>query len=114
MEITFYGVRGTVAIPGESTNEFGGNTSCVHVKTAKGYDIVLDAGTGICGLARKLLGTPLGKGQGELAIQLSSSVPLVSEDGGVSAKFSLHAGETAVFRSDQKALRIIEIEHTGR
>ncbi|MCB0834785.1 MAG: hypothetical protein KDC45_15050, partial [Bacteroidetes bacterium] len=71
MEITFYGVRGTVAIPGESTNEFGGNTSCVHVKTAKGYDIVLDAGTGICGLARKLLGTPLGKGQGELAIMLS-------------------------------------------
>ena len=71
MEITFYGVRGTVAVPGPDTNEFGGNTPCVHVRTKKGYDLILDAGTGICGLARKLLGTPLGKGQGETSILLS-------------------------------------------
>lgn len=71
MEITFYGVRGTVAVPGPETNEFGGNTPCVHVKTKKGYDIVFDAGTGICGLSRKLLATPLGKGQGDLSILLS-------------------------------------------
>ena len=71
MEITFYGVRGTVAVPGPETNEFGGNTPCVHIKTKKGYDIVLDAGTGICGLSRKLLGSPLGKGQGEISILLS-------------------------------------------
>jgi phosphoribosyl 1,2-cyclic phosphodiesterase len=71
MEITFYGVRGTVAVPGPETNEFGGNTPCVHIKTKKGYDIVLDAGTGICGLSRKLLATPLGKGQGEISILLS-------------------------------------------
>lgn len=71
MEITFYGVRGTVAVPGPETNEYGGNTPCVHVKTKKGYDIVFDAGTGICGLSRKLLGTPLGKGQGEVSILLS-------------------------------------------
>lgn len=71
MEITFYGVRGTIPVPGPETNEFGGNTPCVHLKTKKGYDIVLDAGTGICGLSRKLLGTPLGKGQGEITILLS-------------------------------------------
>lgn len=71
MEITFYGVRGTVAVPGPETNEYGGNTPCVHVKTKKGYDIVMDAGTGICGLSRKLLATPLGKGQGEISILLS-------------------------------------------
>lgn len=71
MEITFYGVRGTVPVPGLTTNEFGGNTPCIHVKTRKGYDLVLDAGTGICGLARRLMGTPLGKGQGEIAMLLS-------------------------------------------
>ncbi len=71
MEITFYGVRGTVAVPGPETNEFGGNTACIHIKTKKGHDLILDAGTGICGLSRKLLATPLGKGQGEVSIFLS-------------------------------------------
>lgn len=71
MEITFYGVRGTVAVPGPETNEYGGNTPCIHIKTKKGYDMIIDAGTGICGLSRKLLATPLGKGQGEISILLS-------------------------------------------
>ncbi len=71
MEITFYGVRGSVPVPGAGTNEYGGNTPCIHVKSKKGYDIVLDSGTGICSLARKFLATPLGKGQGEVAMLLS-------------------------------------------
>ncbi|MBL7958711.1 MBL fold metallo-hydrolase [bacterium] len=71
MEITFYGVRGTVAVPGPETNEYGGNTPCVHIRTKKEYNIIIDAGTGICGLSRKLLATPLGKGQGEISILLS-------------------------------------------
>lgn len=71
MEITFYGVRGSVAVPGPDTNEYGGNTPCVHLKTKHGYHIIVDAGTGICGLSRQLLATPLGKGQGEISILLS-------------------------------------------
>lgn len=71
MEITFYGVRGSVPVPGPGTNEYGGNTPCIHVKSKKGYDIVLDSGTGICNLARKFMATPLGKGQGEVAMLLS-------------------------------------------
>lgn len=71
MNIAFYGVRGTVAVPGSGTNQFGGNTPCVHIQTQKGYDVILDAGTGICSLARKMMGSPLGKGQGEVAILLS-------------------------------------------
>lgn len=71
MEITFYGVRGTVPVPGATTNEYGGNTSCIHVRTKKGFDIVLDAGTGICNLAKRLMGTALGKGKGEIALLLS-------------------------------------------
>jgi phosphoribosyl 1,2-cyclic phosphodiesterase len=71
MEITFYGVRSSVAVPGPETNEFGGNTPCLHVRSAKGYDIVIDAGTGICNLARHFLTTPLGRGQGEVTLLLS-------------------------------------------
>jgi len=71
MEITFYGIRGSVPVPGADTNEYGGNTACVHVRTKNGYDIVLDAGTGICNLAKKFFGTPLGRGQGAVSLFLS-------------------------------------------
>src|SRR5215813_5162099 len=46
MKVTFYGVRGSIATPGPSTVRYGGNTSCVGVRTADGTEIVLDMGTG--------------------------------------------------------------------
>src|SRR3954467_5525467 len=46
MQLRFWGVRGSVAVPGAATLEFGGNTSCVELEGAK--DVILfDAGTGI-------------------------------------------------------------------
>ena len=42
---------GSAAVPGPSTLEFGGNTSCVEVR-ADGEIIILDAGTGIRPLGR--------------------------------------------------------------
>lgn len=71
MEITLYGVRGSTPVPGPSTNEFGGNTSCVLLTTSDGRHLVFDAGTGICNLAKKMMTTPLGKGQGSISIFLS-------------------------------------------
>ena len=47
--IKLWGVRGSLPVPGPSTNRYGGNTSCVEVR-ADGEIIVLDAGTGIRGL----------------------------------------------------------------
>src|SRR5437899_1934569 len=44
--IRFWGVRGSIPAPGESTIEYGGNTACVEVR-ADGELIILDAGTGI-------------------------------------------------------------------
>jgi phosphoribosyl 1,2-cyclic phosphodiesterase/ActR/RegA family two-component response regulator len=44
--IRFWGVRGSIPVPGPSTVLFGGNTSCVEVR-ADGEIIVLDAGSGI-------------------------------------------------------------------
>jgi phosphoribosyl 1,2-cyclic phosphodiesterase/ActR/RegA family two-component response regulator len=60
--VRFWGVRGSIATPGESTLRYGGNTSCVEVR-ADGQLIILDAGTGIrplgLSLAREFKGVPL-------------------------------------------------------
>jgi phosphoribosyl 1,2-cyclic phosphodiesterase len=47
MVITFYGVRGSIPSPGDTTVKYGGNTSCVHVELDNGHSLILDAGTGI-------------------------------------------------------------------
>ena len=44
--IRFWGVRGSIPVPGKSTLRYGGNTSCVELR-ADGEIIILDAGTGI-------------------------------------------------------------------
>ena len=55
MRVEFYGVRGSTPTPGPDTLIFGGNTSCVHVELANGDSLILDAGTGLVNLGRKLL-----------------------------------------------------------
>ena len=55
MKITFYGVRGSIPSPGPDTYRYGGNTSCVHIETASGQDLVLDSGTGIRNLGKRLI-----------------------------------------------------------
>lgn len=71
MELTFHGVRGSIPAPGPDTVRYGGNTSCVSVRTAGGKLLILDAGTGIAHLGRALLPTEFGKGQGRAAILIS-------------------------------------------
>jgi len=51
--VKFWGVRGSIPTPGQSTVFFGGNTSCVEVRT-DGEIIVLDAGSGIRALGESL------------------------------------------------------------
>jgi phosphoribosyl 1,2-cyclic phosphodiesterase len=51
----FWGVRGTVPVPGPDTLRYGGNTSCVSIDV-EGLTLVLDAGTGIRALGRALRG----------------------------------------------------------
>ncbi len=71
MEITFWGVRGSIPAPGPETTRYGGNTLCVEVRSATGKRIILDAGTGLSVLGGRLLGEEFGRGQGEAAIFLS-------------------------------------------
>jgi len=56
MRIRFWGTRGSLAKPGPGTLRYGGNTSCVEVRTAAGTLIVLDCGTGAHGLGQVLMG----------------------------------------------------------
>lgn len=51
---TFLGVRGGYPVPGPSTLEFGGNTTCLEVRAGP-HLIVIDAGTGIIGLGDRLI-----------------------------------------------------------
>ena len=51
----FWGTRGSLATPGPSTLEFGGNTSCVELRCDDGTLIVLDCGTGARGLGLSLM-----------------------------------------------------------
>ena len=54
MKIRFWGVRGSIATPGEETAGVGGTTSCVEVVCGR-TRIVLDAGTGLRGLGNDLI-----------------------------------------------------------
>jgi phosphoribosyl 1,2-cyclic phosphodiesterase len=54
VNVTLYGVRGSLATPGPSTARYGGNTSCVRLTGPDGHVVVLDAGTGIRSLALEL------------------------------------------------------------
>jgi phosphoribosyl 1,2-cyclic phosphodiesterase len=54
--ITFWGVRGSIACASARTIKYGGNTSCIEV-TAGEHHIILDAGTGIRELGNNYLKT---------------------------------------------------------
>jgi phosphoribosyl 1,2-cyclic phosphodiesterase len=71
MKITFWGVRGSVPAPGPEMNRYGGNTSCVELRTKGDHLFVVDAGTGAVPLGRRMMAGAFGKGQGEAALFLT-------------------------------------------
>jgi phosphoribosyl 1,2-cyclic phosphodiesterase len=55
MKVKFWGVRGSIASPGPATVKYGGNTTCIELRTDEDQLIILDGGTGIFPLAQSLL-----------------------------------------------------------
>jgi phosphoribosyl 1,2-cyclic phosphodiesterase len=55
MKVRFWGVRGSIPVPGPHTFRYGGNTTCIEVRSDDSSLIILDAGTGIFQLAQQLL-----------------------------------------------------------
>jgi phosphoribosyl 1,2-cyclic phosphodiesterase len=63
MKVRFWGVRGSIAVPGRETVEFGGNTSCLELRFGKKNRlIIIDAGTGIRALGNHMVQNDLPKG----------------------------------------------------
>ena len=58
MKVKFWGVRGSLPVPGRKTERYGGNTSCVEVRSASGTRVVVDAGTGIRKLGKEIASDP--------------------------------------------------------
>jgi len=54
MKVKFWGTRGSIAVPGEDTVKYGGNTTCVEVILEDGTRVIIDAGTGIRALGDSL------------------------------------------------------------
>lgn len=55
MLIRFWGTRGSIAKPGPSTVRYGGNTSCVELRSESGTLVVIDCGTGAHALGHELV-----------------------------------------------------------
>jgi phosphoribosyl 1,2-cyclic phosphodiesterase len=55
MHVKFWGTRGSIAKPGPTTVRYGGNTSCVEVRSARGTLVIIDCGTGAHSLGQSLI-----------------------------------------------------------
>ena len=55
MQVRFWGTRGSLATPGQTTLRYGGNTSCVELRTDDGTLLIFDCGTGARALGLSLL-----------------------------------------------------------
>jgi phosphoribosyl 1,2-cyclic phosphodiesterase len=71
MDLTFWGVRGSIPAPGPATVRYGGNTACVSLRPSGGGLIVLDCGTGARNLGMSLMDGAFGQGRGAASILLS-------------------------------------------
>jgi phosphoribosyl 1,2-cyclic phosphodiesterase len=68
LQVQFWGVRGTIPVPGSETLRTGGNTACVSVITSDQQLLIFDAGSGIRSLGQKLLRESPGRIVGTLFI----------------------------------------------
>jgi phosphoribosyl 1,2-cyclic phosphodiesterase len=58
MRVTFWGVRGSIAVSGEDFLQTGGHTTCVELEH-EGQKLIIDGGTGLKRLGDSLKGMPL-------------------------------------------------------
>jgi phosphoribosyl 1,2-cyclic phosphodiesterase len=71
VKLRFWGVRGSFAMSGREFLRYGGNTTSIELVTNAGQRLLIDLGTGATELAKALMGSEFGKGQGTLPILLT-------------------------------------------
>lgn len=68
MKVRFWGVRGSIPVPGPSTVRYGGNTACVEIRAGDQL-LICDSGTGIRECGQRLMAEAKGKPvQGDIFI----------------------------------------------
>jgi len=55
IQLSYWGVHGTMPVPGPLTVKYGGNTSCVSMEFPRGGFFIFDAGTGIKVLSNHIM-----------------------------------------------------------
>lgn len=55
MVVKFWGVRGTLPVPGSKSVRYGGNTNCITLNVANKQNFIFDAGSGIKELSNHIL-----------------------------------------------------------
>jgi phosphoribosyl 1,2-cyclic phosphodiesterase len=60
MKIRIWGARGSIPVSGMEFLRYGGDTTCVEVRAASGDIIIIDAGSGIRALGKKLVASGAG------------------------------------------------------
>ena len=68
MSIKYWGVRGTLPVPGEGSLRYGGNTSCISLRFPRNRNIIFDAGSGIKHLSDDVMKRSGGKYSAKLLI----------------------------------------------
>ena len=68
MKFRFWGVRGSIPSPGPRTARYGGNTTCIEVRTDNDTLIIIDGGTGLFSLAQSLIQNKAGAIQANIFI----------------------------------------------
>ena len=54
MKIKIWGCRGSITTPGKNTIRYGGNSTCVEIRSEEGHIIIVDAGSGIRNLGKSM------------------------------------------------------------
>lgn len=67
-ELSFWGVHGTLPVPGRKTLKYGGNTSCVSLGIGRDRQFVFDAGTGLRAFSKRIMETTGGRFDGRIFI----------------------------------------------
>ena len=57
MLIKFWGTRGSIPVPGNSTLKYGGNTPCVEIRSSENKLLILDGGSGIREFGKHIFNT---------------------------------------------------------
>ena len=68
MRVQFWGTRGSIAKPGPSTARYGGNTSCIELRSARETLVIVDCGTGGHALGQNLISATAKRLRGHILI----------------------------------------------